>query len=59
MMHARIFNLAVPDRIKHGGVVYVDGGCATSELLWLIVYRQLQEDFMQAESILDIDMRLG
>ena len=59
MMHASILNVAVPDQIKHGGVVYVDGGCVTSEVLWLIVCRQSQEDFMPAESILDIDMRLG
>ena len=57
MMHARILSAAAPDRIKHGSVVNVDDDCATSEVLWLIVYQQSQ-GFMQGESLLDIDMRL-
>ena len=57
-MHARILSVTFLDRIKHGGVVNVDGGCATPAVLCLIVYQQSRH-FMRDENLLDIDMRVG
>ena len=44
MMHALILSAAVPDRIKRGSVVNVDGGCAISEVISLIVFQQSEDE---------------